>query len=189
MLGQEARLFELLRPNPDVERILGLAPVLALPQWYLGAGGIAQSVWNARHGYHAKRGIKDYDLVYFDGSDLSYQAEDAVIRRAAEVFAEIRIPVEVRNQARVHLWYREHFGYDIESYRSSEDAIRTWPATCSAIGLTRRDGRTRVFAPFGLDDLLAMRVRPNKLQITREVYEAKVSRWKRDWPRIVVEPW
>jgi uncharacterized protein len=51
-------------------------------------------------------GIKDYDLGYFDDSDLSYEAEDAVIRRVKAAFDEpLRSTVEVRNQARVHLWF------------------------------------------------------------------------------------
>ena len=55
-------------------------------------------------------GIKDYDLGYFDASDLSYDAEDAVIRRVKAAFDEpLRSMVEVRNQARVHLWFEAKF--------------------------------------------------------------------------------
>jgi hypothetical protein len=32
-------------------------------------------------------GILDYDLAYFDASDLSWEAEDAVIRAGNEIFA------------------------------------------------------------------------------------------------------
>ena len=47
----------------------------------------------------------------FDGSDLSYEAEDAVIRRVKAAFDEpLRSMVEVRNQARVHLWFEAKFG-------------------------------------------------------------------------------
>jgi hypothetical protein len=55
-------------------------------------------------------GIKDYDLGYFDGSDLSYEVEDAVIRRVKAAFDEpLRSMVEVRNQASVHLWFETKF--------------------------------------------------------------------------------
>jgi uncharacterized protein len=40
-----------------------------------------------------------------------------------------------------------------------------------------------------LDDLFAMTARPNRAQVTRAVYEAKTSRWRRVWPEIRVEPW
>jgi hypothetical protein len=47
-------------------------------------------------------GIKDYDLAYFDASDLSYEVEDAVIRRVKAAFNEpLPSMVEVRDQA---LW-------------------------------------------------------------------------------------
>jgi hypothetical protein len=32
-------------------------------------------------------------------------------------------------------------------------------------------------------------VRPNPVQATREVYEAKVTRWRDRWPELTVVPW
>ena len=40
--------------------------------------------------------IKDYDLFYFDASDLSEAAEQAVQNRAAALFADLPITVEAR---------------------------------------------------------------------------------------------
>jgi hypothetical protein len=37
-------------------------------------------------------------------------------------------------------------------------------------------GEFECCAPFGLDDLFGLVVRPNKRQITRAIYEAKVER-------------
>ena len=34
--------------------------------WYVGAGGVNQTVFNYYHGYECDYGIKDYDIVYFD---------------------------------------------------------------------------------------------------------------------------
>jgi hypothetical protein len=47
----------------------------------------------------------------------------------------------------------------------------------------------RVYAPFGLTDLFSMIVRPNKMQITEELYEAKTERWIRLWPKLQRLPW
>lgn len=44
-------------------------------------------MWNVITGQPPEAGILDYDLVYFDASDLSWEAEDAVIRRGDEIFA------------------------------------------------------------------------------------------------------
>ena len=62
--------------------------------------------------YHRRLG-QDNSLVLsmcFDARDLSSEAQDVVIERAAELFADLDVVVEVCNEARVHLWYEEHFG-------------------------------------------------------------------------------
>jgi hypothetical protein len=55
-------------------------------------------------------GITDYDVFYFDANDLSWEAEDAVIQTAREMDGDLPDRVEIRNQARVHLWYPLEFG-------------------------------------------------------------------------------
>jgi hypothetical protein len=45
-------------------------------------------------------GIRDYDLVYYDASDLSYEAEGLAIQAGKRHFADIAVEVEIRNQAR-----------------------------------------------------------------------------------------
>jgi hypothetical protein len=47
----------------------------------------------------------------------------------------------------------------------------------------------RACAPFGLDDLFGLIVRPNKSLVDRNVYEAKAARWAALWPRLTVIPW
>ncbi|WP_461510845.1 nucleotidyltransferase family protein [Rhizobium leguminosarum] len=44
-------------------------------------------------------------------------------------------------------------------------------------------------APFGLSDLLGGVVRANKIQIRRQIYEQKVSRWLKVWPKLSVVDW
>lgn len=97
------RFLEIALANPVVATIVDRAPKLGLPEWYLTAGGLFQTVWNHIDGRDLGAGIKDYDLFYFDAGDLSYDAEDRVIRSAAELFADVDADVEVRNEARVHL--------------------------------------------------------------------------------------
>jgi hypothetical protein len=169
-----------------------------MPNWYLAAGGISQTVWNVLHTFEPENGIKDYDVVYYDSSDLSYKREDDFIQKAKQLFHEVSVPVEVRNQARVHLWYPQRFGYEIRPHQNVEDAIRTFPATATCVGVKYVDGHFHVYAPYGLDDLFGLIVRPNRSQIAaivrdpekaREVYEAKVERWSKLWPKLQVIPW
>ena len=130
--------------------MLTRAAALELPGWYLVAGALCQTVWNVTTGQPPEAGILDYDLVYFDASDLSWAAEDAVIKRGEEVFAGLPAPVQIRNQARVHLWYESRFGIPCPPHTSSEAAISTYEATAACLGVRLLPaGRWRVFAPTG----------------------------------------
>jgi hypothetical protein len=48
---------------------------IALPDSWLVAGCIAQTIWNLRCRQPAEFGLKDVDLIYFDDQDLSFEAE------------------------------------------------------------------------------------------------------------------
>jgi uncharacterized protein len=187
---QVDRLREYLSHNQIIAGILQEAPSLAMANWYLGAGCVAQTVWNLLHGFAPTFGIKDYDLVYHDASDLSLEAQTRYQERAEEFFAHLHAPVEVQNEARVHLWYAEHFGCEIAPYESAEAAINTWPTTATCVGVRSAGaGGLRFYAPFGLTDLFNMIVRPNKMQITKELYQAKTERWTRLWSKLQRLPW
>lgn len=183
------RFHELLKRNKLVSEILDRSKSLGFQDWAVGAGFLQQSIFNLFHGKSALEGIKDVDWVYFDSSDLSAEAEEAVVTRVHHIMKDLPLPFDVKNQARVHLWYKSKFGYDIEAYKSLEDAISTWPTTSTAVALTQVDSETRVLAPFGLSDLMNMTVRPNKRQITEAIYLAKVERWRKHWPRLQIIPW
>lgn len=177
-----------LRTNPVLVDVVERARDLALPDWYLAAGAVVQTIWNAITGRPAGYGIGDYDLIYHDAADLSWAAEDAAIRRGAALFPGVEL--EVRNEARVHLWYEEKFGVLCPPFPDTEAAIAAFPATTCAIGVrTDPDGTWRVCAPYGLDDAFALRLRPNPRLAPRHVYEAKGRRWKALWPELTVLPW
>jgi len=46
-----------------------------------------------------------------------------------------------------------------------------------------------VWAPFGTDDLFNLVVRPNRVQIPRAIYDAKLARWAARWPSLVILAW
>ena len=69
------RLEAALKENDVAQAVLAVAGELDLPDWYFGAGGVAQTVWNVLHGFEPAAGIKDYDLVYFDATDLTVESE------------------------------------------------------------------------------------------------------------------
>jgi hypothetical protein len=187
---QLVELRRVLSRNEVLTEVLSRAATLALPGWYLTAGCLFQTVWNVVTGRPPAEGIRDYDLFYFDATDLSYDAEDAVIRTAAVTFDGVPAEVEVRNEARVHLWYESHFGVPCPPYSSSEHAIDSFAATTCCLGVRLTPGdHWRVYAPHGLADTFNLLVRPNPVQAPAAVYAAKTTRWQAQWPALRVLPW
>ncbi|MCL2354018.1 MAG: nucleotidyltransferase family protein [Defluviitaleaceae bacterium] len=182
----------------QLEKILSLSPIydilrkasgLGLENYYVGAGCIAQTVWNYHMGLELAHGISDIDLVYYDNSALTGSAEELMAEKARSAIGLCGFEIDVNNQARVHLWYKDHFGYDIHPYKSVEDAINSWPTTATAVGVRLENGELKVYAPFGLNDLFGMVVRANKKQITEEIYANKADKWKAKWPKLTIIPW
>jgi hypothetical protein len=103
---QLVALKSTLSRNSILLEVLNRAADLKLPDWYVTGGCLFQTVWNVVTNRPATSGIKDYDVFYFDRSDLSWTAEDREIEAARDAFADLPAEVEVRNEARVHLWYR-----------------------------------------------------------------------------------
>ena len=187
---QVAAFREVLLHNPTLAEVLTRAAVLCLPDWFVVAGCLYQTVWNVVTGRPAEAGILDYDLAYFDASDLSWQAEDAVIQAGHKLFGDLPAPVQIRNQARVHLWYGEKFGVPCPPHESTEAAIDTFEATTACLGVRlQRGGRWLVYAPHGLADVFNLVVRPNPVLAPRHVYQAKTARWQQQWPSLTVLPW
>ena len=186
---QVQALESIVRSNPVVAGVLDQLPALNLGSWYIGASGVAGTVWNHLHGFAPTHRIKDYDIVYFDAEDLSESAEKAVQARVTHLLGANGAVFDVTNEARVHTWYEQRFGRPLLPYRSVEHAIATWPATATSIGVRCDGGEFVVCAPFGLADLFAMVVRANTTLVDERVYRAKAERWCRAWPRVTALPW
>jgi hypothetical protein len=185
----EPRLERILRAAPSLMAVLETARALDLPDWLVVSGAVYQRVFNHLTGRDPDYGIKDYDLVYFDASDVSYDAEDAVIRRAAAAFdPPLRELVEVRNQARVHLWFEAKFGEPYAPLASSAEALARFVSPLFAVAARlEADGRLTIVAPFGLDDLFAMRIRPNPRRKTNG-FARTAENLKARWPEVRIEP-
>ncbi|MFJ2392963.1 MULTISPECIES: nucleotidyltransferase family protein [unclassified Streptomyces] len=179
-----------LSRNEVLNEVLARTATLGLPGWYVTAGCLFQTVWNVVTGRPPTSGIKDYDVFYFDADDLSWEAEDAAIKAGREVFSGLPAEVEIRNEARVHLWYEDKFGVACPPYESTEAAIDSFAATTCCLGVrTGPDGTWQVYAPHGLSDVFNLVVRPNPVLAPRSVYEAKTARWRGQWPELTVLEW
>jgi hypothetical protein len=172
--------------NPVNEIIADELFHLALPDAWLVSGCLVQTVWNVQTMRAVDYGIADYDIFYFD-PDTSWQAEDAVIRKLQERLAKLDVKVEVRNQARVHLWYPEKHGRPYPALHCSTEGIDRFLTKNTQVGIRRTQGGHDVYAPNGFDDIADMMVRPNPApNFSADNYEAKARRWKKLWPEITV---
>lgn len=181
-------LETILKQNKVLMKLLERLERTELTQYYVGAGAINQTVFNYYHGYPVDYGIKDYDIVYYD-SDLSYEAEDQVIQLIQCLTDDLDLVVDVKNEARVHLWYQQKFGIDLLPYQSVEEAICRWGATVTCIGVRLEKGQFRVFAPYGLNDLFQLIIRPVKEDFQEEHYQQRALKWKKKWPKLTIFPW
>ncbi len=110
--------------------------MLGLPDWLVMSGAVYQRVLSHLTGHDPDYGIRDYDIGYFDASDISYEAEDLVIRRVAAAFDEpLKSTVEVRNQARVHVWFEAHFGEAYTPLSSTAEALERFVSPMFAVGV------------------------------------------------------
>ena len=180
------RLTAILRATPPLMRVLAVARHVRLPDWLLFSGAVYQPVLNHLTGRPRNHGIKDYDLAYFDASDVSYEAEDTVIRRVKAAFDNpLRSMVEVRNQARVHLWFEAKFGEQYPPLSCSAEALERFTSTTFAVGVRLEpEDRLHIEAPFGLADLFALRLRPN-LAERRFTSTGPLRMCDARWPELV----
>ena len=181
-------LKNILLQNPKLKEVLTILSKSKLENYYVAAGCINQTVFNYYHGKELDFGIEDFEIVYFD-DDLSYEKEDKVIRYVKDLLNDINIELDIKNEARVHLWYGDKYGKDIKPYTSVEDAISSWGTSITCIGVRLENDELIVCAPYGLDDLFSMTIRPIKRQFTEEQYLIKTAKWKSKWPKLKVLNW
>lgn len=172
-----ADLIEAIRRQPDMMTDLQLVAELKLPQGCIAAGYIRNFVWDVLHGYAERTPLHDVDVLYYDPSCLDEKAEKAYDAKLRE--RNPRLNWSVKNQARMHL------RNGTSPYGSVEDAMRYWPETATAVAARlNAAGEVELIAPFGLDDLLSLRVRQGPYFHDHHVFQKRVhdKEWLRRWP-------
>ncbi|MBV7265377.1 nucleotidyltransferase family protein [Erythrobacter ani] len=148
-----SRVREVLRNDPVRRKALELVADLNLPDCWIAAGFVRDAVWDRLHGYPMSEPYGDVDVVWFCDNSQDDDDDRLIERRLVTNMPELEW--SVKNQARMH---RRNADYP---YRSVADAMTYWPETATAIA-ARLDGagEIQITAPFGLEDLLTLRLRP-----------------------------
>lgn len=185
---QREALETIIRAQPVLMEVLDGLRALALPDHLLVAGAIYNEVWNVLTGRPALTGVNDIDVFYFDASDTGWDAEDRVIKALDQRFADLPVPVQVRNQARVHLWFENRFGEPYDALPDTDTALSRFVAPAFAIGIRLEDDDSfSVAAPFGLDDMFAMVLRPNPHRPLARGWHKAVASARDRWPELRIE--
>lgn len=185
--AQAARLAEILRASPRVMTVLEGMAAIGLPDPLLFSGAIYQTAWNAITGRDPDYGIKDYDAGFFD-PDTGWDAEDAWIKKAAAHFdAPLDQLVEVRNQARVHIWFPDKYREPYAPLRNSAESLERFVCPAFSVG-ARLDaaGEVEIVAPLGLDDLFSMTLRPNPNRPPATFWDKVTGSAQARWPELTV---
>jgi hypothetical protein len=174
LIASDRRRMEVLRFVRD----------LGLPDCWVAAGFVRNCVWDHLHGRATSPLAQDIDVIWFDPAACA-AARDAALETALRE-RDGALAWSVKNQARMH-------GRNGDApYRSATEAMRYWPETATAVGV-RLDARggIDVAAPFGLDDLFGLVVRPtprfvvDKLAMYRERVLSK--KWEQAWPSLQIQ--
>ncbi|SCB07371.1 nucleotidyltransferase family protein [Rhizobium hainanense] len=166
--------------NEINRELLVRLPPLKLPQCVLTAGCLFQTLWNYRSGRSPNWGVKDYDIFYFDDRDLSWEAEDDVIQTVKQALGSLSDRMEIRNQARVHLWYPEKFGKPYPPLKRVEEGIDRYLISCTRVGIRVDDGS--VYAPDGFDDMWNGVLRVNPANVQPDLFKRKCVDFLARWP-------
>lgn len=182
----ETDILALIESDEWMMSILKIASELNLPDWVIGAGFIRNKVWDYLHGYQKEKvDTNDIDLVYFDSNGNDENADENLSK---ELKTKTGLNWEVVNQAYAHKWYT----IKPPPYTSSEDAVSKWPETATCVGVKIENGKLKLLAPYGIEDLVNLVVRPSPVFIDKENVENVViervekKKWLEKWPKLKV---
>lgn len=186
-MKHKTELVRILRDSPKLMTILETCRATNLNDWRLASGAIYGTVFNHLSKRAPDYGIKDYDICYFD-PDTSYDAEDVWIKKIdAALPHELRPLAEVRNQARVHLWFKDKFGSEYAPLSNTDESLDRYLcyAHMVAVRLEAND-EISICAPMGLEDIFKMEMRynPNRASPTR--FLEKCNSIKVRWPEVKI---
>lgn len=150
MVDYENKLKRIIENDVYMMSILKAVEKLNLEDAWVCAGFIRNKVWDILHNITTP--LNDIDVIYFDTNDSSWEKEKQLEEELEFLLPDQ--PWSVKNQARMHL---------INSFRpftSSYDGVAHFPETPTAIAVRMYNQDIEIMAPYGLQDLFEMRVKP-----------------------------
>ena len=180
----EEKFIEIIKESKILNKILSTLEdtILSKYDYYLAGGAIYKTIFNYYHGYDLNYGINDYDIIYFDDKNISYEAEDSVIRKIKSKFDTLALDInlDIKNEARAYIWLKENYKQNLPPYKDLEDALLSWGFSACAIGIRKENNKYIILAPYGIEDMMNMIIR----KVGSYDISAKVTELKKNWPKI-----
>lgn len=189
---QNETFISIIKQNHDLLIILDYLEKLKLPNFYIAAGAVFQTIWNYYDNRLINYGIKDIDIIFYDCNNLSKEYEDKLEKNIRNYLSQknLHYDIDIHNEARIHLWKKENEIQNIDRYENSEDAINQWIATVQAIGITKINKQIKVYAPYGLSDIFGKIIRPIKHKNnSKEIYNKKLINWQQRFDNLIIIDW
>lgn len=184
-LKNKKDIIKIIQEDKWMMDLLKAVKVLDLPDWWVCAGFVRSKIWDVIHDYPIRTPLSDIDVIYFDSEKVDKSQEkksEAKLNRLVS-----GIPWSVKNQARMHV------KSNMSPYMSSVDGIAKFPETVTALGVTLDDQENiELAAPWGIDDVINLEVRPTPYYNTEErfkIYEERVlsKYWHQTWPKVTID--
>ncbi|MBS3134559.1 nucleotidyltransferase family protein [Candidatus Woesearchaeota archaeon] len=161
--------------------LLNVVRDLNMPDSYIAAGAIRNTVWDVLHEYEYRTPLNDVDVIYYNKKDINLKTDIQIYNILKE--KRQKINWNVFNQARSHLYNNKR-----QQPESTADSVRYWSETPTCIGARlKKDDTFTICAPHGLNDLMNLIVRPVPEPYTDiKLFKERIGekRWRETWPRL-----
>ncbi len=185
MINSEQDIINLVKNDAWMMSIVEAAKTLHLPDWWVCAGFVRSKVWDTMHGYSNNTRLPDIDVVYYDPYNVDEDIEKLLESRLNRL--KPTEPWSVKNQARMHILNGE------APYKSTIDAVSRFPETATSIAMKLNEEDELILAaPWGLEDLLALRIMPTppfkEKETLAAIYERRLreKEWDKKWPKVII---
>ncbi len=175
--------INIIKNDAELIRLLKIVNELNLQDAFIAAGAIRNLIWDSLHKYPNRTPLNDIDVVYFNAKNITPEADLIIWKKLCKV--EPHINWNVFNQARAHIKNKSR-----KKVYSTEEGMAYWSETPTCIGVRLdKDEEIIICAPYGIDDLMNLRVRPipKPLQDLKLYNERVLTKnWKKIWPKLQI---
>lgn len=180
----EAEIIKIVEQQDWLMNLLKIVRDLKLPDWYIAAGAIRNTIWNYLHGFPTNLNQNDVDVIYFNPKDITPEADLNIWNELCKI--DPNTDWNVFNQARAHIKNNKK---DQQVY-STKEGISYYSEISNCVGVRlENNDDLKICAPHGLGDLMNLIVQPiPKPYQDLALYKERINkkRWDKIWPKLKI---